>query len=97
MLTSEETGELGTYIVKGSGEAITTYRVEPGVVTLLGLFASPQSCREIARWLAQQSGLASLDLSLFEVLVHQGILVAEPPTFCETPLTARAALAVASS
>lgn len=79
LLDESETGERGVYLMRISGGVAESYRIDPGVEVLLGFFAEPRSCNEVARLVHQISGVPRIDASYFEPLIEARILVASPP------------------
>ncbi|HSB11719.1 MAG TPA: radical SAM protein [Blastocatellia bacterium] len=77
LLDEPETGERSVYLISGSGGMATAYQIDAGLEVMLGLFAQPRSCSEVAELVYQITG-ARIDASYFAPLVDFGILVASP-------------------
>ncbi|MGH2720382.1 MAG: RiPP biosynthesis radical SAM protein ApyD [Actinomycetota bacterium] len=75
LLDESETGERGVYLLRVSGGGPATYRIEPGVESILDIFAEePRTCTEVSGWLREAAGLEDLNQTFFEDLVRAGIL-----------------------
>ena len=64
LLAESECGELGSYLMTVSGETATSYWVEAGVASMLGLFVAPISCREAAQLINEISGAPGIDAAV---------------------------------
>lgn len=74
----EEAGGLTNYLVIISQGVATSYLIDPGISVLLGLFKTPNSCRDITEALSELIEGYSIDDAIFESLVGIGALV---PTY----------------
>lgn len=72
---NSETGGRGDYLVVIASGRAASYLIDPGIVTLLGLFATPRTCREVATALSELIGGYSVDEAIFKSLVGIGALV----------------------
>jgi radical SAM superfamily enzyme YgiQ (UPF0313 family) len=76
LLDESKTGGLGAYLMSVSGSTTTGYHVDPGVEAMLGFFAEPRSCSEVADLVREISGVSRVEPGYFAPLVDAGILVA---------------------
>jgi radical SAM superfamily enzyme YgiQ (UPF0313 family) len=76
LLDESGTGGLGVYLMSVSGGRTTGYHVDPGVEAMLGFFAEPRSCSEVADLVREISGVLRVEPAYFAPLVDAGILVA---------------------
>jgi radical SAM superfamily enzyme YgiQ (UPF0313 family) len=65
-----------TYVLTGANESRTAYRIDPDLQVLLSLFDPPRTCREVARLLAEVSGVKEIATSYFAPFIDAGILTA---------------------
>ena len=77
LLDESETGDLGLYLMTVTSGTATAFQVNSGVETMLGFFAEPRKCSDVADQISEVTG-ATIDFSYFEPLVRNGILVALP-------------------
>jgi len=77
LLDDSQMGERGVYLVKQARPASKSYRIDPGVEAILGLFEQPRTCKDGVRVIREATGLRSLGYGFFEDLVRAGILVAQ--------------------
>lgn len=76
LLDEAETGERCVYLMSVAGGTTTGYQVDLGMEVMLGFFAQPRSCSEVADLVHEISGVPRIDASYFAPLVNAGILVA---------------------
>lgn len=88
LLDESETGERGTCLMNISEETATAYQVDAGVEAMLGFFAEPRSCREVAQLICEVGGAPLIEASYFAPLVYAGILVAAAPAATEVTQSA---------
>ncbi len=79
-LAEDEAGELGTYVLRISGAAATTYGIDPGAQAILELFREPRRCSDVAALVRDATGGSEIDGGFFRQLVGAGILVAVDTT-----------------
>jgi radical SAM superfamily enzyme YgiQ (UPF0313 family) len=68
-------GEVGTYLLRAAGTASTYSRLDPGAEAILSFFAQPQTAEDAAATIRLLTGLPKIELSFFESLVQEQILV----------------------
>jgi radical SAM superfamily enzyme YgiQ (UPF0313 family) len=56
--------------------AMESYRVDPGVEAILGLFEQPRRCGEVVQSVCEATGMPAIDAHFFEELVRAEILTA---------------------
>jgi hypothetical protein len=76
LLAEDGMGERGVYVVETAGPSSKSYRIDPGVEAILGMFEEPRSCREVIHTIREITGGADVGHDFFEELVRAGILVA---------------------
>jgi radical SAM superfamily enzyme YgiQ (UPF0313 family) len=70
-----EAGGCGNYLVIIVQGVATSYRIDPGIGVLLGLFKAPRTCRDVVEALSELIEGYSIGDAVFESLVGIGALV----------------------
>jgi hypothetical protein len=74
LLDESATGGLGVYLISVSGGVTTGYHLDPGVEAMLGFFAEPRSCSQVADLVREISGLSRVEPTLHRWLMLESSL-----------------------